>query len=159
MSSDWFVFGLSDRNSVTLIFFVSCFSVANGQDLVETDTPTLRGVQGSLLKFHWRILNPDVVSLRLFLGNNASDTESILTKDDDSPIDKFEPLATDVFNGRLSVSLNNNVYEVSIKNLQYNDTYTFLLEVITGKPEKDAASIKIIRVDGMYPCLVEIIIF
>ena len=116
-------------------------------------------MQGSLLKFHWRILNPKFAFLRLVLGNNASDTESLLTRDADPPIDDFRPLATDVFNGRLSVSLNNNVYEVSIKNLQYNDTYTFLLEVIAPNLERDAASVEIIRVDGMYPCLVEIIIF
>ena len=157
--SDWFVFGLGERNYVISIFFFSYCSIANGQDLVETDTPTLKGVQGSLLKFHWRILTPKPAALRLFLGNNASDDRSLLTADALPPIEDFQQLANDVFNGRLSVSRNNDVYEVSIENLQYNDTYIFLLEVLTTQPAVDNASIEIILVEGMYPCLVEIVWF
>ena len=110
------------------------------------------------MKLQWKLLTKHA-SLKLFLGTY----ENLLTGDDAPPIDNFEQLTRNTFGDRFTVSIKDDLYEVSIENIQYNDTYTFLLDMFArgngGGRNWDTANITIIAIKGIYIELIEMIAF
>ena len=99
-----------------------------GQSLKATPDP-VRGVLGESVDITWTLTKEDktdkVLTTRLFLGNF---TESKLLYEGVKTLTK-QDLAKDIFRERIQASFEEPVYTLTLRNLSFNDTYTFTLVI------------------------------
>ena len=111
------------------------------------------GIRGGTLALEWKIQNlqsGNLILAAILYINNSSSIKSKLYEGVSEP--QPTEAAKILFGARISAKLIDNVYQVTIANLQYNDTVSLVLRVVVlGNSIHVATSvIQVLRITGIY---------
>ena len=136
--------------------------LATAQFEVVPKKQNVQGVRNGSLNLEWDMINipagESIVAANLYINetNDASlDPQNVISTWDFVNKKPMPTKGKDLFPGRFSVSYKPDTYTMTLKNLQYNDTGSFLLNVavgitLTATSANDNAVITISQINGEY---------